>query len=94
MPRELAESVTTMNGELRIDHLNGLVTFSDGWNRMVLRITHLTEPIPNDVLIDIVALTPLTSYTPLQEGAKPYVEAGPPGSWQPGEPKHIELGPE
>ncbi len=67
MDRKLAESVTTLNGELRIDHLNGLITFSDGWHRMTLRITHLTEPIPSDVLIDIVALTPLTSYTPLSK---------------------------
>jgi len=76
MDRKLAESITTMNGELHIDHLNGLITFSDGWHRMVLRITHLTEPIPSDVLIDIVALTPLTSYTPIQGEALQH-ELGP-----------------
>ena len=66
MSSELTESITTMNGELRIDRLNGVITFSDGWHRMVLRITHLREPIPDDVLIDLVALNNLTSYTPLQ----------------------------
>jgi len=82
MPRTNEESITTINGELRIDHLNGLITFSDGWHRMTLRITHLTEPIPDNVLIDIVALTPLTSYTPLQgealdrtSGRNPHVES-------------------
>lgn len=76
------ESITTMNGELRIDHLNGLITFSDGWSRMVLRISHLREPVPDNVLIDIVALENLTSYTPLQgealgnqSGRNPHVES-------------------
>jgi hypothetical protein len=66
MDSELVESITTMNGELRIDRLNGLITFRDGWNRVVLRISHLREPVPPGVLIDIVALENLTSYTPLQ----------------------------
>jgi hypothetical protein len=55
-----------MNGELRIDLINGVITFHDGWNMMILRVTHLPEPIPSNVLIDIVALSNLTSYTPLQ----------------------------
>lgn len=66
MPEELIDSIITMNGMLRIDLLNGLVTFHDGWNRVVLRVTHLPEPVPQDVLIDITALNNLTSYTPLQ----------------------------
>jgi hypothetical protein len=66
MASELTESIITMNGELRIDQLNGLITFSDGWHRMVLRVSHLPEPVPADVMIDIVALINLTSYTPLQ----------------------------
>lgn len=66
MPTVQIESITRMNGELRIDHLNGLITFRDGWNMMILRVSHLREPIPDNVLIDIVALENLTSYTPLQ----------------------------
>ena len=65
-PKVLVDSIITMNGMLRIDVLNGLVTFHDGWDRVVLRVSHLIEPIPDNVLIDIVALNNLTSYTPLQ----------------------------
>jgi hypothetical protein len=84
MDKNLVESVTVMNGELRIDHINGLITFNDGWSRVVLRITHLQEPIPDNVLIDIVALAPLTSYTPLQG------EALGDKSGQTSNPEHVE----
>jgi hypothetical protein len=66
MDSELVESIITMSGELTIDPLNGVIIFKDGWHRTILRITHLREPIPDNVLIDLVALSNLTSYTPLQ----------------------------
>src|SRR5580765_9078360 len=75
MSDKLTESVTTLNGVLRIDRLNGLITFSDGWHRVTLRITHLPEPIPDNVMIDIVALKNLTSYTPLQSQGNQHTES-------------------
>lgn len=82
MSEELVDSIITMNGMLRIDLLNGLVTFHDGWHRVVLRVSHLPEPVPAEVLIDVVALNNLTSYTPLQgealdrtSGRKPHIES-------------------
>jgi hypothetical protein len=41
--------------------------FIDSHDRTILRVSHLREPIPDNVIIDIVSLPNLTSYTPLQE---------------------------
>lgn len=66
MPDEvIIESQTMMNGELIIDHENGVATFKDGWGRTILRVTHLPTPVPLDVGIDLVAIRNVTSYTPL-----------------------------
>lgn len=66
MPDEVVlESTTMMNGELVIDHVNGVATFKDGWGRPILRVTHLPRPVPFDVGIDLVAISNITSYTPL-----------------------------
>src|SRR5580765_3965944 len=75
MSDKLTESVTTLNGVLRIDRLNGLIIFNDGWNRTILRVSHLPEPIPDNVMIDIVALKNLTSYTPLQSQGNQHTES-------------------
>jgi hypothetical protein len=61
-----AKSRQILKGHLEIDLHNGVATFMSGGFR-ILRITHLPDPIPPNVSIDIVAVEALTSYTPLQE---------------------------
>jgi hypothetical protein len=52
-------------GELEIDYKNGVVTFKTRVGRIrLLRVTHLPDPIPAGMSIDLVALPALTSYTP------------------------------
>lgn len=67
----VTESTTIMNGELRIDNVNGVATFTDGWGAVILRVTHLREPVPANTKIDLVALDALTSYTPVQPKEMP-----------------------
>lgn len=64
---------TLMNGSLILDTLNGTAEFKDGWGQTILRVTHLQTPIPNNVMIDVVAIRNVTSYTPItgQEQAPP-----------------------
>ena len=59
--------MTIIDGELHIDTENGVITFKNAWNDTILRVTHLREPIPANVMIDLVSLPNLTSYTPIQE---------------------------
>jgi hypothetical protein len=56
-------SKTTWIGELEIDHDNGVITFTASGVR-ILRVTHLPEPLPLGVIVDMVALPELTSYGP------------------------------
>jgi hypothetical protein len=61
---------TRYEGELVIDHDNGVVTFSQGSDpvdgeAILLRVTHLPTPVPDNVYIDLVAIRNVTSYTPL-----------------------------
>ena len=48
----------------QIDRDNGVITVTSHGVRL-LRITHLPDPVPQDVSIDIVAIENLTSYTPI-----------------------------
>jgi hypothetical protein len=59
------DSVQVRLGKLIIDHEQGTITFkADGpEGQLMLRITHLKQPIPREGFIDLVALVPLTSYT-------------------------------
>jgi hypothetical protein len=59
---------TGLSGQLVVDRENGVITFYVEGVR-ILRITHLPDPIPNGVTIDLVALPALTSYTPMQTEA-------------------------
>lgn len=61
------------DGRLWIDTDNGVATFTTRDGTRILRITHLPDPAPQNVSIDIVALQALTSYTPL---TRPDVKAG------------------
>lgn len=53
----------------QIDRDNGVITVSSHGIRL-LRITHLPDPVPQNVSIDIVALPALTSYTPIRVEVK------------------------
>ena len=52
-------------GHLSIDADNGTAEFRDGHGNTILRVTHLPTPVPPDVMIDLVAIRNLTSYTPI-----------------------------
>lgn len=69
MPAEeiWSQSHTVMNGNLVIDNVNGTAEFNDGWGQTIIRVTHLPTPIPHNILIDLVAIRNVTSYTPIQE---------------------------
>lgn len=54
-----------IDGELTIDHETGTITFKTALDIRLLRITHLPTPIPDNVMIDLVAIKNVTSYTPL-----------------------------
>lgn len=56
------------DGQLYIDTDLGTLTFIDTDSSLILRVTHLPTPIPDDVMIDLVAVHHITSYTPLQSG--------------------------
>jgi hypothetical protein len=69
------DMIAKHDGTLIIDHDNGVIKFTQGddpvdGEAILLRVTHLREPIPDNVLIDLVALDNLTSYTPLQGNIK------------------------
>ena len=64
---QLTSSKTSMNGELTIDNLNGIILFKDGWGATILRITHLPTPVPGNVMIDMTAIAQVTSYTPIEQ---------------------------
>ena len=64
-----AKTKQILKGHLEIDLANGTATFTSGGFR-VLRITHLPDPVPQNVSIDIVALPALTSYTPIRVEVK------------------------
>jgi hypothetical protein len=52
-------------GHLFIDQDKGQVEFKDAHDRVILRVTHLPTPIPPNVMIDLVAIRNVTSYTKL-----------------------------
>ena len=52
-------------GHLFIDGDNGTAEFRDSHDCVKLRITHLPTPIPTNVMIDLVAIRNVTSYTPI-----------------------------
>lgn len=54
-------------GTLYIDPDNGVVKFETRTGVRLLRVTHLLEPIPTDSAIDLVAISNVTSYTPLTQ---------------------------
>jgi hypothetical protein len=54
-----------MNGDLTINTLAGTAEFRDGWGQTILRVTHLPTPVPPNVMIDLVAIRNVTSYTPI-----------------------------
>jgi hypothetical protein len=68
------KSRVTYQGVLEIDYDNGTIIFTSGGIR-VFRVTHLREPIPKGVSIDIVALDALTSYTPMEVEAPDNVQS-------------------
>jgi hypothetical protein len=53
--------VVRYSGELIIDHEAGTIQFVQ-YGVNLLNITHLTAPIPINMVIDIVALPALTAY--------------------------------
>ena len=70
----------TFEGALYIDTERGVISFLDSNGNRLLRVTHLAIPVPPGVMIDIVAISNLTSYTPItpQEEGKPWnAAAGP-----------------
>jgi hypothetical protein len=74
-------------GALYIDTDKGVITFLSKEGQRILRVTHLPTPIPDNVMIDMVSLPNLKSYTPLQhtesfqewidDGIEPARELGP-----------------
>ena len=50
------------NGTLHVDTDKGIAIFTHDKGRL-LRVTHLPVPIPEDVSIDVVAISNITSYT-------------------------------
>jgi hypothetical protein len=68
-----AKSRQILKGHLEIDLDNGVATFTSGGIR-VLRITHLPDPIPKGMSIDVTAISQLTSYTPMHEVYIPNVQ--------------------
>jgi hypothetical protein len=58
-------TIKIYNGQLKIDYDNGTVDFE--WHNIrLLRVTHLPDPVPDNVSIDLVALPALTSYTTIE----------------------------
>ena len=55
------------DGRLWIDPDEGTVTFTTRDGTRILRVTHLRKPTPDGVMIDMVSLPNLTSYTPIGE---------------------------
>jgi hypothetical protein len=53
-----------LSGQLIVDRDNGVIIFEAEGVRL-LRITHLPDPIPDGISIDLVALPALTSYNPV-----------------------------
>ena len=73
MLEKISKDEYAYDGRLWIDHINGTVVFTSGGVK-ILRVSHLREPIPDGVMIDIVALDNLTSYTPIQGEALDYTK--------------------
>ena len=57
-------------GALYIDTERGVVSFLTKNGQRLLRVTHLSTPVPKDVSIDIVAIHNVTSYTPFGQPEK------------------------
>jgi len=59
-----------LSGQLIVDRENGVIIFEVEGIRL-LRITHLPDPIPDGISVDLVALPALTSYNPIQHKEMP-----------------------
>lgn len=55
-------------GHLHINPDDGVIFFMSKEGHRILRVTHLPTPIPDHMAIDLVAISNVTSYTPLQAG--------------------------
>lgn len=60
--KKAIDKIQVRGGVLEVDHDRGTIIFKTCDNQMLLRITHLKNPIPRNGFIDIVALDALTSY--------------------------------
>ena len=67
---DLTERKVYTSGVLAIDTINGTAEFRDDFGDTLLRITHLPKPIPDNIMIDLVAIVNLTSYNSVSKGNK------------------------
>jgi hypothetical protein len=66
MPDTTFDGNTIYEGQLEINHAEGVIIFTAKTGPMILRITHLRKPVPRGAAIDLASVSQLTSFTPLE----------------------------